>query len=181
LSDVVLRCSNCGTVQASTGECEACHEAQVRYFCTNHEPGRWLDGPSCPDCRARFGEDAPASSIRRSHPDRLGIQPTSRDTVRPAPEPVDETAPWETTTSRLPRDGSRERLRIPSAGALLEAFAYAARARRIRKAETGETLDLPVRPSGGGCLGRLFLLALLLATVFLLAPLLLGGALLRLL
>ncbi|MBB5716501.1 hypothetical protein [Sphingomonas aerophila] len=180
MSDVVFRCSNCGTVQASTGECEACHEAQVRYFCTNHAPGKWLDGPSCPDCGARFGEDAPASSMRRSHPDRPGIQPTSRH-VRPAPEPVDETAPWETTTSRLPRDGSPERLRIPSAGTLLEAFAYAARARRIRKAEADETLDLPVRASGSGCLGRLFLLAFLLATVFLLAPLLLGGALLRLL
>lgn len=180
MSDVVLRCSNCGTVQASTGECEACHEAQVRYFCTNHAPGKWLDGPSCPDCGARFGEDAPASSTRRPHPDRLGIQPTSRDTVRPAPEPVDETAPWETTTSRLPRDGSPERLRIPSAGTLLEAFAYAARARRVRKAETDRTFDLPVRAPGGGCIRRLLLLAFLLATLFVLAPLLLGGALLRL-
>lgn len=40
MSGVVLPCSNYGTVQASTGECEACHEAEIRYFCTNHTPGR---------------------------------------------------------------------------------------------------------------------------------------------
>ena len=42
MSGVVLRCPQCGTVQRDSGECEACHEADVRYFCTNHTPGQWL-------------------------------------------------------------------------------------------------------------------------------------------
>ena len=53
MSDVALRCPNCGTTQARAGECEACHEAQVRYYCPNHTPGRWVDGPRCAECEAR--------------------------------------------------------------------------------------------------------------------------------
>lgn len=53
---VVLRCPTCGTTRPGPGDCEACHEAQVRYFCTNHTPGRWVDAPTCPQCGARFGE-----------------------------------------------------------------------------------------------------------------------------
>ena len=43
MSGVVLRCPSCGTTTAASGECEACREAQVRYYCTNHTPGRWLE------------------------------------------------------------------------------------------------------------------------------------------
>ena len=43
MSGVVLRCPSCGTTRAAPGECDACHEAQVRYYCTNHTPGRWLE------------------------------------------------------------------------------------------------------------------------------------------
>ena len=46
MSVVVLRCPNCGTTQATPAECEACHEADVRWFCPNHTPGRWLDAPA---------------------------------------------------------------------------------------------------------------------------------------
>ena len=53
MSDVVLRCPNCGTTQPSSGECETCHEAEVKWFCPNHAPGRWLDGPACAECAAR--------------------------------------------------------------------------------------------------------------------------------
>ena len=56
MSGVVLRCPNCGTTKSATGECEACHEAQVRYYCTNHSPGRWLDTSACTQCGARFGD-----------------------------------------------------------------------------------------------------------------------------
>lgn len=52
-SGVVLRCPNCGTTQATSGECEACHEGNVRYYCANHSPGRWLDGPVCEECALR--------------------------------------------------------------------------------------------------------------------------------
>lgn len=66
---VVQRCPNCGTTQATSGDCQACHEAQVRYYCTNHEPGIWLAGPTCPQCDARSvpaPRPAPAATSLRS-------------------------------------------------------------------------------------------------------------------
>lgn len=56
MTGVLLRCPNCGTTKSSFGECDACHEAQVRYYCTNHTPGKWLDAPKCGTCGAVFGE-----------------------------------------------------------------------------------------------------------------------------
>ena len=52
---VVLRCTNCGTTQATPGECEACHEAIVRPYCGNHEPGRGSQnaGTRSPSTRSR--------------------------------------------------------------------------------------------------------------------------------
>lgn len=60
MSGVVLRCPICGTTQNHPGECDACSEGSVRYFCGNHSPGQWLDAPQCGVCGARFGE-APKS------------------------------------------------------------------------------------------------------------------------
>lgn len=45
---VIQRCPSCGTTQPASGVCTTCHEAEVRYFCTDHTPGVWLDGPTCP-------------------------------------------------------------------------------------------------------------------------------------
>lgn len=56
MTEVVLRCPKCGTTQSHTGECDACYEGQVRYYCGNHRPGLWLDGPVCNSCGAKFGE-----------------------------------------------------------------------------------------------------------------------------
>ena len=53
---VVLRCPTCGTTQGDAGECEACSDGEVRYFCTNHDEGIWLDSPVCSRCGARFGD-----------------------------------------------------------------------------------------------------------------------------
>lgn len=98
MSGVALRCPNCGTTQSGTGECEACHEAAVRYFCTNHSPGRWLDGAACPACGSRFGEVRPAPratpvppppraapSPSRAAPPPSGPRPGSPPTRKPAP------------------------------------------------------------------------------------------------
>ncbi|GLC26783.1 hypothetical protein [Roseisolibacter agri] len=52
MSALVLRCPNCGSVQDDEGTCETCHEADVRLFCPNHVPGRWLDAPRCDACGA---------------------------------------------------------------------------------------------------------------------------------
>lgn len=84
-SGVVLRCPNCGTTQGAGGECEACHEATVRHYCTNHSPGRWLDGPVCEECALR-----PA---RVERPPRV---------PSPAPAPADRARPGEVTGPRPP-------------------------------------------------------------------------------
>lgn len=88
---VVLRCPSCGTTRATPGECEACHEAKVRYFCTNHTPGVWVDTPSCPQCGARFGEGrrpppAPAPPMR-TRPPAPPPAPASPPAFRPRVEP----------------------------------------------------------------------------------------------
>jgi hypothetical protein len=170
MSGVVLRCSNCGTVQAGMGECEACHEAQVRYFCRNHAPGLWLDAPLCSQCGARFaGSPRTAPSIDpRLLPD---VAPT-------VPVLNGERTEYRVTPTSTPDGGPPTGFRIPTAGTLLEAFAYAARERRMRRARTDDA-EAPARGSGGGCAGRLLSLALLLVALFLLVPIFLGGALLR--
>jgi hypothetical protein len=89
MSGVVLRCPHCCTTQASQGECQACHEAAVRYFCSNHTPGRWLDGPRCSDCGAMFGAPAtPVPPPRRSPPTRPDVSNTARRTMPPSRVPA---------------------------------------------------------------------------------------------
>jgi hypothetical protein len=62
---------------------------------------------------------------------------------------------------------------------VLEALTYAARARSMRRARADHASEAPVHARPGGCVRRLLLLAFLLAGMFLLMPLLLGGALLQ--
>jgi hypothetical protein len=101
MSRIVLRCPNCGTTQAGTGECEACHEARVSYYCTNHSPGHWLEAPTCPQCGARFGEPSPVAKM----PPPLATRPAPVTPERqPAPEPA-PSGPW---TRSAPRRGSSE-------------------------------------------------------------------------
>jgi hypothetical protein len=171
VTGVVLRCPNCGTVQATDGECEACHEAQVHYFCTNHTPGLWLDASSCAQCGARFGDVAPVATLAPPTIDR-GVRPgVTRKTGTTIPEP--EAVPW--TTSPPDVEPSA---RAPSPW--LEMLAAAARASAARRTERADYADeAPVRTRGGGCLKQLVLLALSLFGLFVLAALLLGGALLR--
>jgi hypothetical protein len=182
MSGVVLRCSNCGTVQAVAGECEACHEAQVRYFCTNHMPGLWLDEPACPQCGARFGEYPPTPTTGR--PTATRRVPTYRslpEMARPEPDPDDESAPRDTMPSPAPGSETPDGPRRPTLGTLLEAIVYADRARRRRGVRSVDVSDRPVRATGSSCVRHLLLLALLLAAFFLVVPLLLGGALLQML
>jgi hypothetical protein len=88
---------------------------------------------------------------------------------------------WDDLPSRSPVDGPSDGFRRDPAGILLEALEHAARAGSVRGVGMDEAdVDAPVRASGGGCIRRLILLGLLLAAMFLLVPLLLGGALLRL-
>ena len=87
MNPVVIRCPNCGTTQASLGECDACHHAEVGYFCANHAPGRWLDAPACAECGARFGVAPAHTGPVSDAPPRRAPQP-SRSVdwgARPAP------------------------------------------------------------------------------------------------
>lgn len=83
MTGVQLRCSNCGTSQPTPGPCETCQAGRVRYFCSNHEPGRWLAGPTCRACGASFGGQetskvavaAPARAPSGHAPSALGVDP----------------------------------------------------------------------------------------------------------
>jgi hypothetical protein len=86
MSGIVIRCPHCGTTQTTLGECEACHEATTRWFCSNHEPGLWLDAPLCPTCGARPGVP--------------GSRPTPTPTRSRAPTPPRSTPPPRRTPTR---------------------------------------------------------------------------------
>ena len=89
MSAVVLRCDNCGTSQSGLGLCEACHEGQVRYFCKNHSPGRWLDGPKCNQCGAAYGVAAGPPPTRPT----AGTVRTGSTRKRPVSDPVPTSPP----------------------------------------------------------------------------------------
>jgi hypothetical protein len=207
MSGVVLRCPNCGTTKAAPGECEACHEAQARYYCTNHAPGRWLDAPSCPECGARFGEPtrAPVRSAPAA-PTGAPVRPSPAAAPRRTPALDPSPAPWPTPAPaarpatgdswggrsgrRPPIDddesesvGRYERgervVRGPSWDDLLRA---AARARRSRTAPVVDREATPPfaarRP--GGCLWRFVQIMVLLFLALTGGVSVLGGSLLRL-
>lgn len=171
---VVLRCPNCGTTAAHAGECEACHETEVRYFCSNHTPGLWLDTSSCPTCGARFGVadrrppavEPPPARTRPSVP-RASITSRPSAPIRPrtrAPDYTDELG------------------RAPPPAPLWQSLLKAAlRARYLSPRALPHRERAPVGPGLGGCLRRLIMLVLLLllalaGAVFFLGRSLLGGS-----
>ena len=189
MTGVILRCPNCGTAKATPGECEACHEAQVRYYCTNHEPGRWLDAPLCTQCGAKFGDPArppvvpsPPTSVRPPTP-AVASAPTRKDA--PSWWPKAGGGPW----------GGRKRL--PSAEMEVEAHDARAAERdalmtrlpelltrassRIRRRH--EEVEVPEAPAVGlalgGCLIRALFLAMFLLVAFVIMSVLIGSSLLQ--
>ena len=123
MSEVVIRCPNCGTTRGSPGECDACHEAETRYFCTNHAPGLWLDGPACAACGARFGvERTPRRPAARAAPEPPRSRPADpRPTLGRRPPPYDEPErtiddAW-TGPVRTPRRHEIEEIEETAAGA----------------------------------------------------------------
>lgn len=190
---VVLRCPNCGTTKTTPGQCEACHEAQVRYFCTSHTPGRWLDAGTCPTCGARFGAatrpaapPTPSTLPRPTAPARA--QPRSR-----TPESSPDRSPAPSRPERLRAaagfSSSRERLHPvddeefaagPPPMALWQKLIGAAiRARYMPTRARPSVAGLPIARSAGGCLKRLLLLGLLVFFALLIALFLFGRALLN--
>ena len=150
MSDVVLRCPNCGTTQAMPGECEACHEADVRFYCPNHTPGRWLDGPLCAECALRAKRERstrPTPPRRNDPPLEAPIETPRRTPARP-PRFEEE---WREAREPVPLDPLKE------LGETLGRYIEAAPRVRINPA--------PVF----GCIGQLFKLAIFLFILFAMA------------
>ncbi len=189
MTGVILRCPNCGTSKATPGECEACHEAQVRYYCTNHKPGRWLDAFVCPECGAKFGD--PVRPAAR--PVLPAAPPRPRITISPAAPPRPDPLPSPPRTSATPWGrGERERSPDPDRGAsdesasvrdvrtarMLEILRAASRAGRMSRGATYTTPEPPpVGAALGGCLMRFVILAMFLLIGFFLMLSLVGGSL----
>lgn len=171
MSGVVLRCPNCGTAQAKPGECEACHEGQVRHFCTNHKTGIWLDASTCPQCGARFGEAVRPAPLPA---------PAVRKRVPPKPAPVVEPGPWraDAPAPTGPGDVDYAAVRDALARRWLDRLTTASRMRRTpdpRRIDLEASAGEPVR---GGCVKQVLMLVFILFALFVAASLLLGGALL---
>jgi len=151
---VVLRCPNCGTTRSSAGECEACHEARVRYFCTNHAPGLWLNDRTCPSCAAAFADEA--------RPARVVPGPTSR--LEATRSPLSEAAlPARASARPSPAaSGSGP----PERHELAAEFSLAPWQRllsTVLRAGAPSTISHTGRSAIGGCLRRFVFMVLLLA------------------
>ncbi len=188
MTGVILRCPNCGTSKATPGECEACHEAQVRYYCTNHKPGRWLDTSVCPECGAKFGDPVrpAARPVSPAAPPRPRTTVTSAAPPRtdPPPSPRTSAKPW----SRRERERSPDHgrgtgdesasVRDIRTARMLEILRAASRAGRMSREATYTTPEAPpVGAALGGCLMRFVILAMFLLISFFLMLSLVGGSL----
>ena len=187
---VVLRCPNCGTTQGHAGECEACSEGEVQYFCTNHDEGIWLEGQVCGRCGSKFG-DPPKRPTPAPMPPRLPTRPAGAPDFRPParrrpPERIagpefGRRPPRRSADDEEPVEG--EVLpRTPSLGELLEEITgERARARERYEVEEprspwgGVRVRAPGLPFVAGCLVRLLGLGFLLFMAFVIFMFLLFG------
>jgi hypothetical protein len=171
MSAVILRCDNCGTTHSVRGPCETCHEGTVRYFCKNHEPGRWLETPRCPDCGAEYGVTvaAPARPRLEEGRNRAGkvVAPTERPAPRASRPPKRFRGPWGPRPPRSPDE-------IPVSDEMLARARALDRLRRLLEAgsysrrtvdPTEFTYGTPAPMIAGGCL-RIILLMMLFFLLF---------------
>jgi hypothetical protein len=184
---VVLRCPTCGTTQGDAGECEACSEGEVRYFCTNHEGGVWLNGPVCGSCGAKFGDPArkPPTPRTSSVPTRPAGAPDFRPpSRRRAAEPSSEPDLARRPPRRAgPEEPSESEVlpRTPSLGELLEEITEEGARGRARYEVDTPWARRPAearRPGFplAGCLVRIVgLVFLLIAAAIIFLFLLFGG------
>jgi hypothetical protein len=188
MSGVVLRCPNCGTTRATPGLCEACHEADVRYYCTNHTPGLWLDTPTCGQCGARLGgPDRPP--VAAPQPARTTGRPSSEPASAPRPRARPAGRPGAGAPTGRRDAGPRaeeefsapgEERRVPVTG-LQQLLLAALQARRRRRPDIDESREAPPRTrSPGGCLMRFVLLMVFLFLAMMSGMFVFGSSLLRL-
>ena len=188
---VVLRCPTCGTTQSDAGDCEACSDGEVRYFCTNHDGGVWLNGPVCGSCGAKFG-DPPREATKPVTPRTPSVAtrpagapdfrpPSRRRTAEPSAESDFSRRPPRRAEPEEPAE-PEVLPRTPSLGELLkEIIEERARGRARYEVEEPPWVGRPVEPRRpgfpfAGCLIRivgLVFLLILAAVIFLF--LLFGG------
>ena len=158
MNAVILRCGNCGTSQNSPGECQACHEQDVRFYCTRHTPGLWLTAPVCSQCGAEFGKDAPPPRERRPAPTPVKTRAQPKGPER-TESPPPRAGPW----GRATRTGS-ERPRMDTRETIDRLLREYARRRSVHPEESElARASFPPRIAGG-CL-RIVLLAFLIMMV----------------
>jgi hypothetical protein len=165
MSAVILRCDNCGTSQSALGLCDTCHEGQVRYFCTNHDPGRWLDTKKCTQCGAEYGVTAPsaATTHRRStgaprmHPEKTALPDSPIPTTRPARRMG---GPWGSRPPRARDDVSEEAAARARAVDRLRRLLSATRYGRRAPDPSDFSDGAPTPMMAGGCLRALLLMML---------------------
>ena len=180
---VVLRCPTCGTTQGHAGECEACSEGEVRYFCTNHDQGIWLDGAACPRCGAKFGDapTKPAASRAPSVPIPAAGAPDFRPPKRRrTPEPPPERDFGRRPPGRFEHEGPAEPEvlpRTPSLWELLEEITEERRRARGRyEAEVPPAEPRAHRRPLAGCLVRIVgMVFLLIVAAIIFLFMLFGG------
>jgi hypothetical protein len=178
---VALRCPSCGTTKTTAGECEACHQAQVRYFCTNHTPGLWLYASTCPKCGARFGEPTRVSS---SAPPTVRVPTRSRSAAH-AP-PASSPRPRVSGSRRMSGSGARS---LPTEGELgpgvsrlapwQKLILAALRARSMHAKTAAERERSRTGRGAGGCLVRFVLVIVVLFFALVSTVFLFGQTLLR--
>jgi hypothetical protein len=181
---VVLRCPTCGTTQGDAGDCEACSEGNVRYFCTNHG-GVWLNGPLCGSCGTKFGDPPrkPPTPRTPSVPTRPAGAPDFRPpSRRRATEPSSEP-----DFGRRPAEEPAEAEVLPRTPSSLEELLKEITEERARGRARYEVEDAPWarRPAEprrpgfplAGCLVRIVgLVFLLIAAAIIFLFLLFGGS-----
>lgn len=183
MSGVALRCPACGTTQGRPGECDACTEAEVQYFCSNHTPGLWLEQPKCQACGARFG-DAPRTSEPAS---RTSSSRPASPTRRPgAPLPVPRRGEPARTGRRRPVPPSRVESEDAPEPSLADLLADITADRGPTRVEDEAPVWREAAPAVSrapfavlGCLGRLALAAFILIVLAVMTLFLLAGGLMQ--
>ncbi len=184
---VVLRCPSCGTTRATPGECEACHETQVKYFCTNHTPGVWLETRTCPKCGAGLGytsgrPPAPVPTVARTPPAAPARRPVPAPEPRPArtrapaPDPAPESRRAPATPPSRAVDEDHEAPPAAGLASWQNILGALIRARYLPTAPEGHARPAVGRGLGG-CLMRLALIVLVLFVALVIAVFVFGRAL----
>ena len=167
MSAVVLRCPNCGTTQSVRGECEACHEAQVRYYCINHSPGRWLNGQACSQCGAVYGRSEP--TLPPAKPTATSRPGSRKGTEEPPPSRTADwrgPGPWGRRSPPTPPEGDYVTEEAAERARALERFRELIGGAYSRR-RTPMEIDIPsysAAPIAGGCL-RVVVIILLMLTL----------------